>query len=148
MVETELEAILSESTSEVLETMCFTGVLGKADSADCSVERVAVGLTYRGHLAGRFGIRASLITGRNLAGSFLGTDEEHVSKEQASLVLCELANMICGAVLNRLAAEARFELSHPEVQPAGGMETWDQTATTLLQLECGAIEVGINLGRS
>jgi chemotaxis protein CheY-P-specific phosphatase CheC len=114
MRSTDLQQIFLESASEVLETMFFTGVVD--DSAEQeSVRVVSAELTFHGNPSGRFGVQVPYKTGRTIAASFMGADECDVSEAQINEVICELSNMICGSVLSRIEAGARFELLHPEI---------------------------------
>jgi CheY-specific phosphatase CheX len=112
MQPTDLQQIFQESASEVLETMFFAGVAEEA-AEESDVALVSAELTFHGSPSGKFGVRVPLATGRTIASSFLGVDE--ASDDQVSEVVCELTNMICGSVLSRIEAGARFELLHPEV---------------------------------
>jgi CheY-specific phosphatase CheX len=132
----EMDEALIDSTSEVLETMYFTEVTGRSGSTDVSGECFTARIDYSGHAAGAFGICIPLGTARDLAANFLGTDESTVSIEQAREVTGELGNMICGAVLNRLVPNGRFELSHPEVTCG----RWNSKApASFLQLDNGML---------
>jgi CheY-specific phosphatase CheX len=112
MLPTDVQEIFLNSASEVFETMFFTGIGEENASED---ERPALGaeLLFKGDPSGRFGVRVPVETGRAIATSFLGLDE--VSDDQVGEVVCELSNMLCGSVLSRIEAGARFELAHPEI---------------------------------
>jgi CheY-specific phosphatase CheX len=112
----DLQQIFYESASEVLETMFFAGVT-EEDSQPAGNALISAELTFQGNPSGRFGIQIAHSTGRVIAASFLGLDETEVSGEQIVEVVCELTNMICGSVLSRVEAGARFELMHPEIDP-------------------------------
>jgi CheY-specific phosphatase CheX len=116
MPRTDLQQIFLESAGEVLETMFFTGVV-EEDSKESGVAMVSAELAFLGTLSGRFGVRVPHSTGRQIASSFLGLDESELAEEQIGEVVCELTNMVCGSVLSRVEAGARFELKHPEVDP-------------------------------
>jgi CheY-specific phosphatase CheX len=116
MPRTDLQQIFLESVGEVLETMFFTGVV-EEDSKETSDSIVSAELAFLGSLSGRFGVRVPQSTGRQIASSFLGLDESELSADQVGEVVCELTNMVCGSVLSRVEAGARFELMHPEVDP-------------------------------
>jgi len=113
-IDVDLQQIFLESASEVLETMFFTGIESEAGS-DLPVPQVSAELVFRGVQSGKFGVQVPLETGQQIAANFLGADE--VTSPQVDEVLCELCNMLCGSVLSRLEAGARFELLHPEVDP-------------------------------
>jgi CheY-specific phosphatase CheX len=114
MPRTDLQQIFLESVSEVLETMFFTSIVAD-DSQEESGSIISAELSFLGSPSGRFGVRVPHSTGCRIAADFLGLDE--VSAEQVGDVVCELTNMICGSVLSRVEAGARFELMHPEVDP-------------------------------
>ncbi|HSW51041.1 MAG TPA: SIS domain-containing protein, partial [Bryobacteraceae bacterium] len=120
MPENELSSMLADSAAEVLETMFFTSTTGDGEPPTAVGEpNIRARLSFRGEPPGRFGVCASVETGRRIAASFLGTEEEEVTEAQIGEVVSELANMLCGSVLSRLEKETRFELSHPEIDPPG-----------------------------
>jgi CheY-specific phosphatase CheX len=146
MIAVDLAAVLAESASEVLETMYFIGVTGY-DPVEPSIadEWICVRLDFRGSRSGSLGVRAPLRTARTLAESFLGTEPETISEWNCSEVLGEMANMICGAVLNRLANEEQFELSHPEAEYPEWTESWrSHTVSTMFRLEEGALAMWLD----
>jgi CheY-specific phosphatase CheX len=112
----DLKEILLEATNEVLEVMFFTGVEDQ-NALDDSVPKVAAELGFHGQPSGRFGVNVSLEAGKQIAANFLGLDE--ATDSQAAEVVCELSNMLCGSVLSRIEAGARFELLHPEIDSSG-----------------------------
>ncbi|HVX67697.1 MAG TPA: chemotaxis protein CheX, partial [Bryobacteraceae bacterium] len=77
--------------------------------------------------------------------NFLGAeDESGIQEEQVGEVLCELANMICGSVLSRLAGDLAFDLSHPELVAGDGDRTgWLQSAARTFELENGWLTAAI-----
>jgi CheY-specific phosphatase CheX len=117
---TDIEEIFLESASEVLETMFFTGVEAAIPFAEAAGSPhsplLSAELAFRGSVSGTFGVRVSLQSARMIAANFLGSEE--TSDSQAAEVVCELSNMLCGSVLSRLEGDARFELEHPELDPA------------------------------
>lgn len=145
MVVENCEAVLIDSATEVLETMYFTSVFGLAEPDGPSAEpSLSAQLAFRGDAAGTFGVDAPMNTARTLAANFLAGEEDEVSETQCAEVLCELANMICGATLLRLGANSRFDLSHPEIK----QERWKQQCGTgiaraALQLDNGVLEIWI-----
>ena len=116
MQRTDFRQVFLEATSEVLETMFFTGVV-EENAEETGETLISAELIFHGQPSGRFGVRVPCSTGRLIAASFLGLDEAEVSSEKIGEVVCELTNMICGSVLSRMEAGARFELMHPEVDP-------------------------------
>ena len=138
----DVAAILLESSSEVLETMFFATVLGDAPPEalqNCTGAR----LHYRGSPSGTFGVRVTQQSARTIAAGFLGIDDESVSEGQIGEVICELANMLCGSVLSRLERDARFDLSHPELDLSAAPAEFAMSRT--FELEDGAIQVWMEM---
>ena len=142
-----LESILTESCAEVLETMCFASILGDEGSkmnvdTDCIYSQ----LSFKGVRCGEFGISAPAVTSNSLAAAFLGLDEDSVTQTQSEQVLCELANMICGAVLSRMDHDAIFELSYPEIITCpAAREEMPKAATKNLQMDSGSVALSLNV---
>ena len=116
MIEDAVHDLLSESAQKTLETMFFA--MPDQVSAEAhrpSGELIAASLTFRGSPPGRFGILVSDPVARTLATNFIGADDgKRLAPAQVAGVIGELTNMICGAVLSELEANANFDLSAPE----------------------------------
>jgi CheY-specific phosphatase CheX len=113
----ELELLLCDSATEVLETMFFATVTGEPAPDAPGGRWISAGLSFQGGRAGRFGVRTPVETGRKIAATFLGLEEDELTDSQTGEVMCELANMVCGSALSRLDGRARFDLRHPELNP-------------------------------
>jgi len=115
--------MLAEASSEVLETMFFTGVMGAAqpDPAD-TWPRLTARLSFDGQPSGVLTLRVSEPAARALAANFLASEgDELPSATQLGGVACELANMVCGSLLSRLGSQNHFRLTSPElVSPDAG----------------------------
>lgn len=131
----QLRQIFLESASEVLERMCFVGVLGNAQSADTDL--ISAELRFKGNPSGHFGVRLAPATGRLIAANFLGKEAGEIRDGDMEQVLGELANMVCGSVLSRIEAGARFELSHPVILPACHGSVFPDAVQHTLELEEG-----------
>ncbi len=108
------DAWLTESVSEVVESMCF--VSSEDGTLPSELEDplwVSRRLSFRGPQQGCFGLRAPISTARMLASNLLGQEEEQLSDAQAAEALGEIANMICGTLLCRINSQQAFELSPP-----------------------------------
>lgn len=141
--------LLSESVGEVLESMFFTGVFDEdASNEDEDPSLVAARLSFRGTPSGEFGIRTRPETVQKLSASFLGEDETAIGSSQGGEVLCELANMFCGSFLSRLEKNGRFDLSKPELQPAGAELPRDCAIRRKFQAEEGSLQVWLALEQS
>jgi hypothetical protein len=56
-----------------------------------------------------------------------------------------MTNMICGAVLSRLAHEEQFSLSHPLPEPEDWNGKWTRhTIATVFELEEGALALWLD----
>jgi hypothetical protein len=150
MVVENCEAVLIESASEVLETMYFSSVFGLANAEGLPDEPwLSAQLAFRRHSAGTFGLDVPMNTARTLAANFLACDEDEVSDTQCAQVVCELANIICGATLLRLGSNSRFDLSHPEVQRNNYREECrDATTRVTLQLDNSILEIWLKPEKS
>lgn len=110
-------------TREVLETMFFSA----AEPVPCShparcARWIAAAVRFEGAPRGDFRVMLSCELANAMACGFLGIDPEEVTAEKENEVTCELANMICGAVLSRLHPDSRVALGAPEVVPPGFVE--------------------------
>ena len=116
MIEDAVHDLLSESGQKTLETMFFA----MPDQVSAEPHRppgelIVASLTFQGSPPGRFGIIVSEPVARILATNFMGADDgTRLLPAQVAGVIGELTNMICGAVLSELEANANFDLSAPE----------------------------------
>jgi len=140
--------LLSESVGEVLESMFFTGVFDEDASSKEERQLIAARLSFRGTPSGEFGIGTKPETVQKLSASFLGEDESSISESQSGEVLCELANMLCGSFLSRLEKNGRFDLSKPELQPAGTEMPQDCAIRREFHSEEGSLQVWLALEQS
>jgi CheY-specific phosphatase CheX len=133
MPEASLSTAVQESVVEVLEKMFFIRAfeepLEEGESSGCSI---TVYLAFEGDPPGSLTLRTTRAVGRSIAADFLGDDEAALSERQVEEVVCELANMICGAVLSRVESRAAFSLGSPQIQPAA------DSATAASGHACGA----------
>ncbi len=137
---------LSGATRDVLETMFFTEVLGEtAGHAQAADHPLEARLRFAGTRPGAFRIVIAPRAARTIAANFLGSEEEAwIPDSQVGDVACELANMICGSVLSRLAADVAFDLSHPEIATeASDQSAWPETAARTFDLENGWLTAAI-----
>jgi CheY-specific phosphatase CheX len=114
----EIQSVLAAAVEEVLETMCFTAVLASSEGAapaEDGARAVTAQLSFQGSPSGAFRVSVPSNLARVVAASFLGWEELEVSDSQAGEMVCELANMVCGAVLSRLESGSAFHLFHPEL---------------------------------
>jgi CheY-specific phosphatase CheX len=140
-----LHEIFLESASEVLETMCFVGVLGENTEPEVS-DLISAELVFNGVPSGHFGVQVPSSTGRLIASNFLGKEAEDITEAEVEQVVGELANMICGSVLSRVEAGARFELLHPVIVPAGEGTPHPAAVQYTLELEEGVMILWMAIG--
>lgn len=128
---------------EVLDAMFFEVPLGMPGIRDEAPERgLTVRASFRGGMGGSLQVACESWTARRLAASFLGReDETTVEAEQVQLVVCELANMVCGNMLSKIEPRGRFQIATPEIvhedQAGRGWLTFP--------LETGAIAVRVRI---
>lgn len=116
MPDERIPQFLAAAAGEVLETMFFTCPMGDAEDGDYSSEEALhVRIAFNGKFSGLFGLTVDRQSAHTVASNFLGADDSEVTGEQVEDVVCELANMICGAVLSRIDSSATFEIAHPEL---------------------------------
>jgi CheY-specific phosphatase CheX len=140
-----LNEIFFQSASEVLETMCFVGVLGENAGVE-DVDPISAELVFQGSPSGRFGVQVSPETGKLVASNFLGKDSDELTDADVEQVVGELANMICGSVLSRLEAGARFELGQPTILRAAEGTPHTNAIQYRFDLEEGSIILWMNAG--
>ena len=118
----EIQTALAASVEEVLETMCFAGVVASAEGnvpleADGGSPAITAALHFEGSPSGEFRVGVPVKLARLVGAGFLGREETDVSDSQAEEVVCELANIICGSVLSRLESKEALRITHPELTP-------------------------------
>ena len=100
---------------EVLETMFFAMAV-ESEDARVDGDSLAVRLVFRGSQSGVFGLKADRSVVASIGAAFLGKfDEGDLTGDEVSQVACELANMVCGAVLSEAESETGFELDEPQL---------------------------------
>jgi CheY-specific phosphatase CheX len=134
-----LDQLINASASEVLETMFFTGVLGKTEAPPA--DPITTRLDFRGTPSGSFGLSLSHECSRRIAAGFLAADEQEISQNQVDEVVCELTNMLCGSLLSRIESESSFELSHPELAPLPDTPEYSRN----FEIENGTLGVWLNM---
>ena len=110
----ELTTSIAGAAGSVLETMFFAEAEPGAPVPDEQRSRMtAVRIGFDGGLRGEFRIAFEPHLARALAAAFLGLDEGEVAEEEVNQVLCETANMICGAALSRIESDEHMRLDMP-----------------------------------
>jgi len=117
--EAELAAAVAAAASSVLDTMFFAEVEGCPPlTPEQQQGMMGVSVRFDGGVRGEFLIGIDPHAAAALASAFLGVDEGAVSEEEVAQVMCETANMICGAALSRIEAEDHMRLETPALADA------------------------------
>jgi hypothetical protein len=116
----DLLSMAQQAVREVLETMFFS----TAAPVDCrhSVPEKWLSSRVRFESAALTGELTAMLSpelARSIAAGFLGEDSQEVGAQNAELVSCELANMICGTLLSRFHPDSQVALGAPELAAAG-----------------------------
>jgi CheY-specific phosphatase CheX len=145
MMETPTLHAIEESVAEVLERMFFSEPFPDGDGAAPGPDAVSASLRFDGgEESGRLTVAVSPGSALRLASDFLGGDQtDAMSVESAGAVVCEMANMICGAVLSRISAAGSFDLSSPAIQPPPYGASGSAALCRSFQLEDGSLQVSM-----
>ncbi len=143
----ELNLIVPDAVSRVLESMCFASILDEVVEPEQEQSSwIAAKLTFTGEPSGSFGLGVSLPSACSLAANFLGVDAEELSPTQMEEVVSELTNMIAGSLVSHFETDTCFTLSHPEKESATEFQKQLQTAGgRVFQLEDGLLAVWLQI---
>lgn len=131
-------AALRPCLDDVLSTMFFAEVLGEITvPVQAEGPQLFVALSFSGSIAGELLLTVPEEVAATLATDFSGCDGT-LDARAIECSVCELANMICGSTLSRIAPDAHVTLSHPELtdQPLlpGGPTRWFELSDGILAL--------------
>ena len=140
----DLERFLETATTEALENMCFFGLMGPIEEMPEGEERISARLTFQGDANGVFHSTLDSSAAWAIAANFLGEEVPDINLTHVQAVACELANMICGAVLSIYKKDGHFELSSPEITEKEDCQP-DQVVRRVFELETGSIAMAIDL---
>ena len=119
MTEGDRRRALAESIVQTLDAMFFTSCLGEPEARVAPRFELAAQVAFDGRPPGRLTLRVDQAAARSIAAGFLGEEEDAISERQVSDVVCEMANVICGAALSRIEGAEEFRLGAPRmVEPA------------------------------
>ena len=138
----QIANVLGDAAQTVLETMFFTMAEGETEPVfPPEIRLIRVTLDFSGEWPGTFDLRTPIHCARAIAESFAGLEatEEEMSAEKVGEVLCELANMVCGSTLSRLASGKIFDLGVPRLLDGG--ETLEAAVPNAI-----TVSRGLNLG--
>jgi CheY-specific phosphatase CheX len=142
-------ALMSQAAQEILETMFFATAEDASEPEPWPAGLMTTELRFEGALSGWFSIHVQEACARTIAANFAGVmAPDELNPDTLVGVLCELANMVCGATLSRLEPDAIFNLSSPHLvlEPCphdypGGLRQW-------LRLDEGFIGLQLRLENS
>ena len=140
MVERNMKWLISDAVDSVSETMFFSAPFGSSEQ-DMSNPCIKVRVAFRGCPSGTLEVCVSELSARALASSFLGEDEKTLTDSQASEVVCEMSNMLCGSLISRLESEQSFDLDSPRLVLKE--EESDKDLTPAAHRQCFEIEGGL-----
>jgi hypothetical protein len=113
------DRILGRVATRVFETMTFTSVISVDDLEPGPEPRLASGVSFEGPCAGRVVLEVPRHIVPELAGNMLGEDQSEVSDQQQRDALGELANIICGNLVQELGGpDPVFRLGSPVTSAA------------------------------
>lgn len=144
--EAELAEAVATATRSVLDTMFF------AETETCSslsTEQqggmMGISVRFDGGMRGEFLIGIDPRVAVVLASSFLGVEESDVSPAEVVQVMCETANMICGAALSRIEAEDHMRLETPALADAAAAFATGSYLQEFLVTPDGNISAGVRI---
>lgn len=137
--------MISAAVDQVLETMFFSTPLGPAES-ESEGAVIEARVAFQGRPSGALAVRLSAASAGMLAAGFLGETEEALTDCEANAVVCELANMLCGSLVSKLEGEESFDLTSPELAPAGSnVLKFVPVARKSFEVENGVLTVTLHL---
>ncbi len=137
--------ILESCVASALETMCFFGVLGTCAAPEPGAEMLSARVAFYGEAIGVLQLSLSSSAAWTITANFLAEETHDLQLDQVQAVICELANIICGALLSASDKNGLFHLTAPEMQSA--LEPPQGCASTVIfELETGTLTVQVEFG--
>jgi CheY-specific phosphatase CheX len=144
-----LEQQLTDAAADVLGTMFFASVdedLAGAPVGFAAADRarLATLLPFSGACSGSLAVSLDRSTAGTLAANFFGELSESETEQDCRMVMAELTNMVCGAMLSRLDRQCIFCLGSPEILPPG--PEVDGEVVRTLMVENGLLRLAFSIG--
>ncbi len=109
-----LEEALRATSVSVLEDLCFVCPDPADDPSPSRTSALTVEVTFRGPAKGALALRFLDLPREEIARAMLGEEDSALSEEETRDALGEVANVICGQLLPRVAGdEVVFDLGPP-----------------------------------
>lgn len=106
--------VMTESAREIFEELCFASV-DEAFDDDAEWE-IEARVDFGGHCQGRMVLKLSNVDPAMLAETMLG-DDEPITDKLALDAVGEIANVLCGHILPKVAGDTvEFDLARPVVR--------------------------------
>jgi chemotaxis protein CheY-P-specific phosphatase CheC len=146
----QLETVLASVAESTLAELAFMFSMPDEEAGRVtSSELVAASVDFSGPFSGSFAVAVSANMLPAIAANMLGLDEEDTEPlpEQQRDALKELANVVCGNLLPRMAGkQAVFNIEAPQLvdpQVIGGTGARSPAARTRLVLDAGRAEFAL-----
>ncbi len=122
-LETSTE-VISQTAREIFETMFFLAPDDIAAPQEWDGPTTGAAVEFHGARSGLFEIRLEQQLAQEMAAGFSGAfDSTELPPEEIPQIVCELANMVCGATLSRMEPGALFDLDSPRICESSEIET-------------------------
>lgn len=148
MIEPDLQQTLSASVQEVLEKMFFFSPPETPCAPVTGGEaEIAARVEFSGNPPGELSLRLNLQAARSISADFLAVEAHDLDDDQVAGVICELANMICGAALSRVESTSLFRLGTPYLIPRAdtGADAASGRASYTIEMFGGALSVAMSM---
>jgi len=141
MFDHDLNRNLQLAAADVLETMFFAAAMPLPMIE--APAGVSATVHFSGTHAGALSVSLEEDAARAIAGNFLGVEEAgDIEASQVGEVVCEMTNMLCGALLSRWNANGEYSLDAPRLGETHG-EPW--TAACNFDTGAGAMSVTLSV---
>ncbi len=145
MATTLIDALMTTSVG-VLEDLCFVCPDPAGDSAPQSMKTLTVEVAFEGPVQGSLTLRFLDVPREEIAAAMLGEVSGELSESDTRDALGEVANVICGQLLPRIAGDrAVFDLGAPSFAESARRDGAD--ASIALAALGGRIEVALHVAK-
>lgn len=136
--------VMADAAREIFETMFFLSAEDCSPAQDWA-EPIVAEVAFSGAEGGRFEVQIEQPLAQELAAGFCGVmDPSEMPADAVPQVVCELANMICGATLSRMEPDALFNLEAPRLLENSGASEQDAQLIRWLDSGQGLIRLSLS----